>query len=80
MRQLSVDYNLALAHQFNASLVDTAYDQVNQRWLESQSELSTGMDNIANILQAIRQAFEQAEVQLTSALVGGSPSGAGATA
>jgi len=70
MRQFSVDYNLALMHDFNAPLVDTAYDKVNERWVESQAEISTAIDHVANILQAIREAYEQLETQLVNALTG----------
>jgi hypothetical protein len=68
MRQFSIDYGLALQHSFNSSLVDGAYAKVKSRWVESQVELTSGVDNIANILKAIREAYEQLEAQLVDAL------------
>ena len=73
MRQFSVDYALALQHQFNAGPVDAAYRKVNDRWKESQVEISGGIDNIADVLKSIREAFQQVETDLTNALVAGGP-------
>ena len=81
MRKLSVDYGIAIQRDFNAAQVDTMYDEVNKRWTKSQAEITTAMDHIADILKAIREAYESVEDQLTSALAGdGGSASAGSSA
>ena len=70
LRTMSVDCGLALQHQFNAGPVDTSYQHLKTRWDEKQVELTSAMDQIAGVLQSIRQAFEEAERQLTLGLNG----------
>jgi hypothetical protein len=75
MRRLTVEFTGATQHHFNAGPVDDAYRQVHDRWRESQAEISTGVDRIADILRSIREAFETVDSELAVGLPGGEGSG-----
>jgi hypothetical protein len=68
MRRLTVDFSLAVMRDFDAGPVDDAYRSVNDRWKESQAELIAGLSNIADILRAIREAFEEADATMAASL------------
>ena len=70
MRLMSVDYGLALQHHFNAGPVDSEYAALKGKWDESQAEITSTVDKIADVLKAIRQAFEEAERQSVLGLNG----------
>jgi hypothetical protein len=68
LRHLSLDLTGAVNTNFNAGVVDTAYDELHNLWKESQNEIHSGIDRVANLLRDIREAFESVEEQLVNAL------------
>ena len=68
LRHLSLDLIGAVNSNFNAGVVDTAYDELHSMWKESQNEIHTAVDSVANLLRDIREAFQSLEEQLVNAL------------
>lgn len=70
MRNLTIDFGDAIHCDLDAGPVDDAYRNLHDRWKESRAELVNGLTNIADILHAIRQAFEEADASLAASLDG----------
>lgn len=68
LRHLSLDLAGAVNTNFNAGPVDAAYDERHNLWKESQSEIHTGVDSVANLLRDIRAAFEALDQELANAV------------
>lgn len=77
LRHLTLDLIGAVNANFNAGPVDSAYDELHNSWKESQCEIDTGIERVANLLRDIRLAFENAETQLVSSLAPGESGRAG---
>jgi hypothetical protein len=75
MRRLTAEFAGATQHHFDAGPVDEAYRRVHERWRESQCEIRTGLDSIADILSSIREAFEAVDRELAAGLSNGSGGG-----
>jgi hypothetical protein len=71
LRRLTVDMGTAIYRDFSASgPVDEAYRKLGERWDESRTEIDLALENIAKILDSIREAFEDADAQLAAGLEG----------
>lgn len=69
IRSLSGDMGCAVARDFSRSgPVDDAYASKASDWTKTRDEIDTSLKSIADVVKAIREAFSDADQQLSEAL------------